>query len=123
MSVRSTGSPSRAVKLADAAVQLRRLEAIVGAGASASSRVRARARQAAYGLEGSAHNVISRASSVPGGPPPWSIRIIARALADAREKGLDHIDQTGHAVLAVMAARPDITASAALQAINRWQRG
>ncbi len=29
------------------------------------------------------------------------IRIIAQALADAREKGLDEIDQTGHAVRAV----------------------
>ncbi len=50
-------------------------------------------------------------------------RIIAQALADARQKGLDHIDRTGHAVRVVMAARPDMTASDALQAINRWRRG
>ncbi len=39
------------------------------------------------------------------------IRIVAHALADAREKGLDDVDQTGHAVRAVLAARPDMTAS------------
>ncbi len=50
------------------------------------------------------------------------IRIIAQALADAREKGLDDVDQTGHAVRAVLAARPEMTASAALRAVNtrRW---
>ncbi len=47
------------------------------------------------------------------------IRVIAQALADAREKGLDEIDQTGHAVQAVLAARPDMTASDALWAVNR----
>ncbi len=31
------------------------------------------------------------------------IRIIAQALADAREKGLDHIGQTEHAVRAAAA--------------------
>ncbi len=46
------------------------------------------------------------------------IRIIAQALADAREKGLDDVDQTGHAVRAVLAARPDMAASDALQAVN-----
>ncbi len=51
------------------------------------------------------------------------IRIIAQALADAREKGLDHIDRTGHAVRVVMAARPDMTASDALRAVNTWRRG
>ncbi len=51
------------------------------------------------------------------------IRIIAQALADAQEKGLDHIDQTGHAVRAVLAARPDMTASAALRAVNTWRWG
>ncbi len=51
------------------------------------------------------------------------IRIIAQALADAREKGLDDVDQTGHAVRAVMAARPDMTASDALRAVNTWRRG
>ncbi len=49
------------------------------------------------------------------------IRIIAQALADAREKGLEDVDQTGHAVRAVLTARPDMTASAALQAVTRWR--
>ena len=51
------------------------------------------------------------------------IRIAAQALADAREKGLEDVDQTGHAVRAVMAARPDMTASDALRAVNTWRRG
>ncbi len=50
-------------------------------------------------------------------------RIIAQALADAREKGLDHIGQTEHAVRVVLAARPDMTASDALRAVNTWRRG
>ncbi len=54
---------------------------------------------------------------------PDLARIVTQALADAREKGLDHIGQTGHAVRVVMAARPDMTASAALQAVNTWRRG
>ncbi len=51
------------------------------------------------------------------------IRIIAQALTEAREKGLDHIDQTGHAVRVVMAARPEMPASAALWQVNRLRRG
>ncbi len=51
------------------------------------------------------------------------IGIIAQALADSREKGLEDVDQTGHAVRAVLAARPDMTASAALSAVNTWRRG
>ncbi len=50
------------------------------------------------------------------------VRIIVQALADAREKGLDDVGQTGHAVRAVLTARPDITASAALRAVNTWRR-
>ncbi len=50
------------------------------------------------------------------------IHIIAQALADAREKRLDDVDQTGHAVRAVLIARPDMTASDALQVVNRWRR-
>ena len=50
-------------------------------------------------------------------------RIIAQALADAREKGLDHIGQTGHAVRAVLVARPDLTASDALRTVNTWLGG
>ena len=50
-------------------------------------------------------------------------RIVTQALADAREKSLEDVDQTGHAVRAVMAARPDLTASDALRAVNTWRRG
>ena len=46
-----------------------------------------------------------------------------RALAVAREKGLEDVDQTGHALRAVLAARPDMTASDALGAVNTWRRG
>ena len=35
---------------------------------------------------------------------PDLARIVAQALADAREKGLDHIGQTEHAIRAVLAA-------------------
>ena len=48
--------------------------------------------------------------------------IVALALAEAGEKGLEDVGQTGHAVRVVLAARPDMTASAALQAVNRWRR-
>ncbi len=54
---------------------------------------------------------------------PDLIRIITQALADAREKGLDYIGQTEHAVRAVLAARPDMTASDTLQAVNWWRWG
>ena len=49
--------------------------------------------------------------------------IVARALANARDKGLDHIGQTGHAVRAILAVRPDMTASAAMLAVNRLRAG
>ena len=51
------------------------------------------------------------------------IHIIAQALADARDKGLEDVDQTGHAVRTVLAARQDMTASAALWQVNRLRRG
>ncbi len=51
------------------------------------------------------------------------IRIIDKALASAREKDLEAVDQTGHAVRSELAARPDMTASDALQAVNRWRWG
>ena len=51
------------------------------------------------------------------------IRIIAKALASVREKDLEEVDQTGHAVRSELAARPDMTASDALQAVNRWRWG
>ncbi len=50
-------------------------------------------------------------------------RVIAQALADARQKGLDNIGQTDHAIRAVLAARPDMTASDAMWQVERLQRG
>ena len=41
----------------------------------------------------------------------------------ARDKGLDYIGQTEHTVRAVLAVRPDMTASAAMQAVNRLRQG
>ncbi len=55
-------------------------------------------------------------SAIRSRPRLWWI--IALALADARAKGLDDVDQTGHAVRAVLAARPDMTASEALWQVN-----
>ncbi len=46
-------------------------------------------------------------------------RVIAQALADARQKGLDHIGQTDHAIRAVLAARPGMTASDAMWQVER----
>lgn len=45
--------------------------------------------------------------------------IVARAITEARDKGLDHIGQTEHVVRAVLAVRPDMTASAAMQVVKR----
>jgi len=49
-------------------------------------------------------------------------RIIRRALEDARAKGRDHITQTELAVRAVREARPDMTASEALAAVEMVRR-
>ncbi len=49
-------------------------------------------------------------------------RIILRTLEDAREKGRDYITQTQLAVHAVCEARPDMTASDALAAVNLVRR-
>jgi hypothetical protein len=45
-------------------------------------------------------------------------RIIRRVLEEAREKGREHLTQTDLAVRAVCQARPDMTASDALAAVN-----
>jgi hypothetical protein len=45
-------------------------------------------------------------------------RIIRRVLEEARAKGRDHLTQTELAVRAVLEARPDMTASEALAAVN-----
>ena len=49
-------------------------------------------------------------------------RIIRRVLEEARAKGRDHITQTQLAVHAVCEARPDMTASDALAAVNLVRR-
>ena len=49
-------------------------------------------------------------------------RIIRRVLEEAREKGRDHITQTEEAVRAVLQARPDMTASEALAAVEMVRR-
>ncbi len=45
-------------------------------------------------------------------------RIIRRTLEEARAKGRDHLAQTELAVRAVLEARPDMTASEALAAVE-----
>jgi len=49
-------------------------------------------------------------------------RIILRILEDARTRGRDDLTQTELAVRAVCEARPDMTASDALAAVNRVRR-
>ncbi len=49
-------------------------------------------------------------------------RIIRRALAEARAAGRDHLTQTQLAVEAVRNARPDMTASDALAAVELVRR-
>ncbi len=48
--------------------------------------------------------------------------VIRQALADAMAAGRDHLSQTELAVQAVQRARPDMTASEALAAVNLMQR-
>jgi len=49
-------------------------------------------------------------------------RIICRVLEEARAKGRDHLIHTKLAVRAVCQARPDMTASDALAAVNMVRR-
>ncbi len=49
-------------------------------------------------------------------------RIIRRVLEEARAKGRDHLTQTELAVRAVCQARPDMTASEALAAVEMVRR-
>jgi hypothetical protein len=44
--------------------------------------------------------------------------VIRQALGDAQEAGRDHLSQTQLAVRAVQQARPDMTATDALAAVN-----
>ncbi len=81
-------------------------------------------RRTGGGLEpGSGLPHILRAQSPVA--PLYQLMTAASALSgerlgyDAREKGLDDVDQTGHAVRAVLAARPDMTASDAMWQVER----
>lgn len=49
-------------------------------------------------------------------------RFILRTLEDARAWGRDHLAQTELAIRAVCEARPDMTVSDALAAVNRLRR-
>lgn len=49
-------------------------------------------------------------------------RIIRRTLEEAREKGRDHLTQAELAVRAVLQARPDMTPSEALAAVEMVRR-
>lgn len=49
-------------------------------------------------------------------------RIIRRTLKEARARGREDLTQTETAVRAVCQARPDMTASDALTAVNRLRR-
>ena len=48
--------------------------------------------------------------------------VIRQALADAKVAGKDYLSQTEEAVRAVLQARPDMTASDALSAVNLARR-
>jgi hypothetical protein len=48
--------------------------------------------------------------------------VIRQALADARSAGGDHLGQIELAVQMVLQARPDMTASEALAAVNKVRR-
>ncbi len=48
--------------------------------------------------------------------------VIRQALADAEAAGKDYLGQTEEAVRAVLQARPDMTASDALTAVNLVRR-
>ena len=48
--------------------------------------------------------------------------VIRQALADARAAGKDHLTQTEEAVRTAVKARPDMTASEALSAVELMRR-
>ena len=48
--------------------------------------------------------------------------VIRHALADAKDAGKDYLTQTEEAVRTVRQVRPDMTASAALTAVNLVRR-
>ena len=49
-------------------------------------------------------------------------RLIARALLEARRRGLDDLSQSRWAVATVLAVRPDMTAAEAAQSVERTVR-
>ncbi len=49
-------------------------------------------------------------------------KVIRQALGDAKAAGKDHLSQTEEAVRTVRQARPDMTASGALAAVNLARR-
>ena len=56
------------------------------------------------------------------GMDPDLANVIRQALADARAAGRDHLTQTELAVRAVLRARPDMTASESLTAVELARR-
>jgi hypothetical protein len=65
--------------------------------------------------------LIGRSESVPLFSSDPS-RVIARALFDARSRGLDDVSQTRLAVAAVLTVRPDMSALDAAQSVERVRR-
>ena len=49
-------------------------------------------------------------------------KLIAEAVEEARQQGLDYVGQTESAVQAVSAVRPDLTASVVLALVQRLRR-
>ncbi len=49
-------------------------------------------------------------------------KLIAEAVEEARQQGLDYIGQTERAVQAVCSVRPDLTATAALTLVRRLRQ-
>ena len=47
--------------------------------------------------------------------------VIKSAVADAHRSGLDYVDETEHAVRAVMRVRPDMDAPEALAVVDRFR--
>ena len=50
-------------------------------------------------------------------------KIVAQAIEEAWQQGLDYMGQTERAVNAVSTVRPDITASDALSIVRRLRQG
>jgi hypothetical protein len=63
------------------------------------------------------------------GPAPFPLfpndpmRVIARALSDARGRGLDDVSQTRYAVATVLMVRPDLSAAEAALSVELVKSG